>query len=408
MRASAALLMMAAAGTAVAEPTSAGISGGVEVGATAAGESSNEMRAAAGALRLAGEVGGEVLDSGHRVTTGAVVRAGNGTLGPLQASHWFAFRYDLGETLRRRRGPDDMISWVDAIHRFDYEARAGLDRRRDLPTARYTGGELLLDSELVGGGSATDGFTVAAFAWGTSYVDAADGEGLDVMYRMKLSFIRWWDDTDGDGVPFTRDFFVMDSYLSDHQRSAVADNIAFYQERDRPLIGPLRADWRAGLVSSAGTTEVDGVVFMNTRHPDVTAGLLDGALRAQLGPVLAEVRYDRGMWLTLDAILALEDRGTARVTVARDTWSLSADAFTARTRLWRARHQPGEVHDTDGVAARASVQYRGIVADAAVELGHSFYAAPDRTTDAPAAGWRATLDLSRRWGSPRAPTGRAR
>jgi hypothetical protein len=130
----------------------------------------------------------------------------------------------------------------------------------------------------------------------------------------------------------------------------------------------------------------------------VTAAVTDGALRWYRGTLGAELRYERSMYLTMDSMLALEDRASTGATWTAEQIAIDADLFTARTHLWSDRRVDGETYSTDGITLTARTQRAGFNTSATIEAGHSFYANPEVVAMAPTLGWRATLDLTRRWG----------
>ncbi len=385
-------LVLAIVATMVPGRASADVGG--EVGAVALGESGGEGGRGVGALRLAGNVdlGRGTADE---LATGIDGQLATGELGPLRGTHWLRYRQDVA--LRRAQAtgkPAGIESWLVLEHRLDYEARASLMRRRDLVRGRHTGEFVALEAVLLGASDPRKGGAFMPFRWDLAYVD-----GGDVLHRFRAAFGRWWTDADGDGEPHVREVISIDSYVHDREAPGIANTIVFYAERGRPLSRwGLLADFRIGMASNDGETSISGDTFVNQRHPMVTAGVLDGALRRHLGRSTVEVRYDRTMYLTMDSLLALEERAAGRWTWTSDPLALETSLFAARTRLWRDRAPAGETHWTDGVALRGSTDRAGFAWGLAIEVGRSFYADAEVDALAPSLGWRTTLDVTRRWG----------
>jgi hypothetical protein len=374
--------------------------GGGEVGATAIGEGNDGSDAAAfGAMRLAGD-----LRVGHgtadEIASGIDGQLVTGDAGMLRGTHWLRYRQDVAMRHAEETGtPVSFQSWVEVEHRFDYEERAALSRRRDLVRGRHTGEHAVMTAVMAGDDDPRDGGAFLPLSWELDFVGDPAG-GTDVLNRFRISLGQWWDDADGDGESHVHEVLTIDSYLHDREQQGVADTIIIYAERGRPLRWPgWVADFRLGFATNTGETTLDGETFVNERHPDVTASIDDGAVRWHQGRLGAELRYDRALYLTMDTMLALEDRLSTRATWTAERLSIESALFAARTRLWADRDADGETHVTDGVTLRAITNRTGLNASATVEVGRSFYADADAVAVAPAAGWRATLDLTRRWGS---------
>jgi hypothetical protein len=371
-----------------------------EIGATAIGEGSDGDEAAAfGAMRLAGtfRYGYGTADV---ITSGVDGQLVSGDSGAVRGTHWLRYRQDVSMRHTEETGkPAPFQSWVEVEHRFDYEERAALSRRRDLVRGRHTGEHAVLSAVMAGDDDPRGGGAFLPFSWELDFVGDPAG-GADVLNRFRISLGQWWDDDDGDGDPHVREVFTVDSYLHDREKQGVADTIIVYAERGRPLRWQgWVADFRLGFATNTGETTLDGQKFVNERHPDVSASINDGALRWRRGRFGAELRYDRALYLTMDTMLALEDRLSTRATWTAPRLAIESSLFAARTRLWADRRVDGERHLTDGISLRALTTRTGLNASATVEVGRSFYADAEAVAMAPTAGWRATIDLTRRWGS---------
>lgn len=380
----------------VAIPRAHGDAGG-EVGGTAIGEGGGHGASGVGALRLAGEVrfGRGTSDE---LTTGIDGHLATGD-GYLRGSHWLRYRIDVAMRRAEETGkPAELESWVAIDHRFDYEARAALSRRRDLARGRYTGEQVAMEAVMLGDDDPYGGGAFLPFSWEIDLV-GREGGGRDTLNRFRASFFRWWNDADRDGDAHVREVIVIDSQLHDRDDQAVANTIIFYAERGRPLrLAGWLADFRLGMVTNDGETTLDGEEFVNERHPMVTGGVADGALRWRSGAFAAGLHYDRAMYLSMDSKLGLEDRVSVTSSWTVERLAIEASLYAARTRLWQDRSPAGQTHWTDGVSVTARTHRAGVHASATLEAGHSFYADPEQTAMSPSPGWRATVNLTRRWG----------
>ena len=386
------LVTLVAVGRASADDPPTGT--GMEVGTSIAGAGGAGGREGAAGLRVAGHVAaGRLYDMDW--TMGGAASIGNGSLGPVRASVWA--RQDgmhLGEPARPGDDLADRATyWLTMSERLDLEAQAPLARRRDLARARYTGAEVIMEGNMHGRPSPTAGYSWLPTRQDVQIVAGADGADSQTTVRYTQSVVRWWRDHDGDGVAHTRELLTWEVRAVD----AMAWMVTAYAERDRPLVGGLRVDFRAG-VASTSEPEVPPAV---RAFPQVSAPVVDGALRGPIGGGSFEARYDRALFPTFDDHLALEDRATARAAWAPGRWSLAADAYIARTESWARAHAAGRTAITDGVMLRAGHQRRRWLVDASLEAGHSFYARTDDTVGDPVAGWRASLDVSWRIGAGR-------
>ncbi len=391
------LLIAASFAASFAAPSARADVGG-EVGATVLGESGGAGAQGVGALRLAGEVGSG-RNTADAIASGIDGQLLTGELGPLRGTHWLHYRQDVAMRHAEETGkPVTAESWVTLDHRFDYEVRAALSRRRDLARGRHTGEHLTLAAVPLGEDDPRDGGAFLPLSWELNLVGRVEG-GKDVLHRFRIALGHWWDDPDGDGDAHVREVIAIDSYLHDREDQAVADTIIVYAERGRPLRwAGWTADFRIGFATNAGETTLDGQQFVNERHPDVTASITDGALRWRQGRLAAELRYQRSLYLTMDSMLALEDRASTAATWTSEQLAVDGSLFAARTRLWSDRTVAGETYWTDGVALSARTHRAGFNASATVEAGRSFYANAEIAAMEPTPGWRVTLDMTRRWG----------
>ncbi len=373
-------------------------------------DSGVEEGAGHGGLRLGGVARGQVT-SGYDLGTGGEVALGVGALGPLRGSHWLELRYDAARELAaeraRRRAesgqepapaPESSIeSWMIARHRFDFEARAALGRRRDLPAARYTGEHVAMEVVLLGDADPRSGGALMPFTYEVDLVRSPDAEAeTATLHRFRASVFRWWTQRAPELPQHVRSVLVIDSQVHDLDRDALADTIVAWAEEGRPLAGPLYLDYRIGFATNTGQTTISDQSFVEQRHPEVTALVADGGLRLLRGPATAALRYDRSLNLSFDSLLVLEDRATARTAWSRGGHALAGEAFAARTLLWSDQDRRRAV--TGGGAARWETALRGFEVNGTVEMARSFYARLEGPTE-PAWGWRAELLLSRRFGA---------
>ena len=323
--------------------------------------------------------------------------------GWLHGSQWLGWRHVMSDP---GAAADDAKAWLALEHRFDYELRVPLSRRRDLLRGRLTGEQLRFDAVPLGGDGATEGGAFMPITWDIDVIDRP-GAGVDVLNRLRMTAGRFWSSTTPGGERHERVVLEIDSYLHDRSVDRVVNTVIVYGERGHPAEhGAAFVDFRIGFASNGGRTALSGKEYVNTAHPEVTAGILDGAVHVPLGNARLDVRYDRSMYLTQESTLALEDRGTVSAAWTTARFELSAEAFVARTALWSERDPDAvQVFRSDGVSASMAFHVGGVTARAGLELGHSFYTDPDVDAAAPSVGARTLLSLSYRVGCAPPPLG---
>lgn len=373
--------------------------------------STSEPDGSAAAMHLGGAASGSPDGGIYELATGGDLAVGVGVLGLVRGNHWLSIRYDASKaqaaakarreatttrpTTTKPTAAKPLDAWVTFRHRLEFETRAALGRRRDLVRSRYTSEQLGMEAVLLGDGDPLSGGALMPFTYD---VDLVRGEAA-VRHTFRGTVARWWSRAAADQPEHAREVLTIISQVHDLDFDATADTLIAWAETGRPLSGDLYLDYRTGFATNTGETSIDNQMFVNERHPNVTAGVLDGGLRLVRGAAAGGLRYDRSLYLTFDSMLALEDRATASATLTHGPTSLGAEGFAARTLLFSERGVDAERAVTGGGAAHWSTSLRGFGVSGSVEVARSFYAHLDNAVGEPAWGWRAQLQLSRGFGT---------
>lgn len=385
-----------------AQPWTAGR--GAEVGASsvAEGTDGSGVPSGAGGVRAAGEVRTIHLiddpdDRSKELVTGTAAGA-DATLGVEDGSAMVRGRAWV-EFLRieRKRGADAMArhDWTTGGIHLDYQTRVPLSRRRELATTSQTGTGLHFEGAGWVFPRPTGDDTLVFLVDELKLLDTP--LGIWGAAHGQVGLWRRARDPDGDGVAHTVDVLTIDSAIGgfEDDAGAMITRLVPYAERERGLPGGVRADVRVGYAWTCVCETPDRPALRK-----VTAGILDGAVRRDVGPATVELRYDRDLYQTVDALVALDDRVSARATWNAGEWSLAGGAYAADTTFRNSNGpaMPAVRGRSDGVDLHAIVTRRRWILDAGLEGGHSYYAAATAASTTPALGWRASVDLSWRVG----------